>query len=80
VGRVIPVALGLPTSRREVNVAKPTLDYYRAVLLAISELVMEDNARWKDKARFLSEIARAEGYDGTLEEFLSWFDDGELDA
>jgi hypothetical protein len=60
--------------------AKPTSDYYRAVLVAISELVMEDNARWKDKARILSEIARAEGYDGTLEEFLSWFDNGELDA
>jgi hypothetical protein len=55
-------------------------DYYRAVLVAISELVIEDNTNWKDKARMLSEIARTEGYDGTLEEFLSWFDNGELNA
>jgi hypothetical protein len=53
---------------------EPTLDYYRAVLLAISELVQEDKTPWKDKARILSEIARAEVYDGTLEEFLAWFD------
>jgi hypothetical protein len=60
--------------------AEPTLDHYRAVLLAISELVQEDNAHWKDKARILSEIARAEVHDGPLEEFLSWFDNGELSA
>jgi hypothetical protein len=59
---------------------EPTLDYYRAVLLAISELVQEDKTPWKDKARILSEIARAEVYDGPLEEFLSWFDNGELNA
>jgi hypothetical protein len=48
---------------------------YEKLLEAIQDLVDDAHTTWKSKKETLLTIAKEQGCDGQLEEFISWWDE-----